>query len=173
LQGAAKASPGCLVKSLGQRRRRSRRRRCRASRAASAFASSLTSTSGRTTTGRRRRLAIAQALPVHGNAEKPGGTVSFHLRGDFLEMSPRSLLAVVHAHHDLRRYRPGRASASVIGGKGGEEALPVMSLVGQEPDFAALARRKRSRKLQGGRRIPNIPAPRGLGKNGKRPPEAP
>jgi hypothetical protein len=86
-----------------------------------------------------RRCLVVKALPEHRQAEESGRTESLDRRIDFFEVASRAFLAVVHAEHELRR--PAcrqRMGAAVVGLQRGQNLPPVMVLVGQQPDLAAL-----------------------------------
>ena len=68
-------------------------------------------------------------------------------------MAARTFLAVVHAEDELR-FRPAgeRRCAAVIGGQRGENLLPIVAFVGQQPDLAALVAAQGSGAVEQGLR---------------------
>ena len=88
------------------------------------------------------RLRVVQPLPVHRQAEEAGGAEGLDVRRDLLEVATRAFLAVIHAHHHLRRRRRNGLAATGVGGQGAEQLLPVMPFVGLQPELAAQFRRQ-------------------------------
>jgi hypothetical protein len=90
----------------------------------------------------RRRRFVVEPAPVHRHAEETGGAEGFQRRVDFLKVPARSLLTIVHAEDQLRSGLGIFLVAPVIGGQRREDAFPVVALVGQQPEMAALMRSK-------------------------------
>ena len=86
-----------------------------------------------------RRHLVVEALPKHRDTEEAGGAESLESRIDFLEMAARSLLAIVHAQHELRLCSAReRRCPAVIGDQGRQDLLPIVVLVGEQPDPTTL-----------------------------------
>ena len=87
----------------------------------------------------RGRLAVVEAVVVLEHGEVSGAAERFEPGIHFLEVAAHALLAVVHAEHQLgQRPLPVAPPAPVIGRQAGEDLLPIVALVGVEPEKTAL-----------------------------------
>jgi hypothetical protein len=85
-----------------------------------------------------RRCLVVKALPEHRQAEESGRAEGLDRRIDFFEVASCAFLAVVHAENELRLRLAGSAARGRGWRQRGQNLLPVMVLVGQQPDLAAL-----------------------------------